>query len=77
VLWKRGVVDRGTRGRYDTHKVITLDKDYVAELDLSEAQALDSMILNCLEVHSSLFLPTFSSYTHHSRMADTPACLGI
>mmetsp|Transcript_35446 Transcript_35446/g.57217 ORF Transcript_35446/g.57217 Transcript_35446/m.57217 type:complete len:386 (-) Transcript_35446:176-1333(-) len=35
--------------RYDSEKSVTLDKDYVAELDLNEALALDDMILACLQ----------------------------
>jgi hypothetical protein len=28
---------------------VTLDKEYVVELDLNEAKELDAMILNCLQ----------------------------
>jgi len=35
--------------RYDSNKTVTLDKEYVVELDLNEAKELDAMILNCLQ----------------------------
>ena len=35
--------------RYDSAKAVTLDRDYVAELDLVESQALDDMIMQCVQ----------------------------
>ena len=52
--------------RYDSEKTVTLDKEYVPELDLQEADQLDAMILNCLQVRAFLgwLRATHSIRTH-------------